>query len=231
MRKKTYITVIVLLLTLNAFSQDNLWYEKNFSAYKTFFYNEYGIDYTIPPKVKDLDKFYVLWKVRKEDSKHSGNMHGPIFLSKDKECILAYPANLNHKLNDDHRIISQISIITAEIKTSLGLYYHHGSSLNNDTTKLDIYDYVTIIAGKMAREMFNADSIFIYDLPNADSVYFFDESLENMRKEKYPYCSGMLIYKNNRPTMNIKFFFSEKGYIKRSQYFEMLSKHIWYVDK
>jgi hypothetical protein len=63
------------------------------------------------------------------------------------------------------------------------LYYSYGHPLNNDSAKFDFNEYVTTVAGKKAREMFNADSIYIYDIPGADSVYFFDQSLEIMRKK------------------------------------------------
>lgn len=235
--KKVYLFTVAFFLSLHVFSQEKLWYEKNISAHKSYFENKYGIIYTIPTTLKDLDKFYVMWKVRNDPAKHQGNMYGPIFLSKDKECIVAYPAQplfVSKKENDRLGVIKSNYLhaqITGEIKTALGLYYHYGSSLNNDTAKFDFNDYVTIITGKKPREMFNADSIFIYDLPNADSVYFFDESLEKMRKERYPYCTGMFIFKNGRTTMDIKFFFTKKGEKNKNQYFEMLNKHIWYDDK
>jgi hypothetical protein len=235
---KLYIFITVLLLSLNVFSQENLWYEKNLSAHKSYFENKYGITYTIPTKLKELDKYYLMWKVRNDPAKHSGYMYGPIFLSKDKECIIAFPAQLTNSTTENHtkngeKVLSLYprTEITGEIKTALGLYYSYAHPLNNDTAKFNFYDYVTIVIGKKPREMFNADSIFIYDLPNADSVYFFDESLEKMRKEKYPYCSGMFICKNGRATMNIKIFFTKKGEKKKSQYIEMLNKHIWYDDK
>ncbi|MDZ7632902.1 MAG: hypothetical protein U5L72_00060 [Bacteroidales bacterium] len=65
-----------------------------------------------------------------------------------------------------------------EIKTALGLYYRHGHPSNNDSVIIDTDDYVTVISGKKAHEMFNADTIYIYDIPSADSVYFLDSSLE-----------------------------------------------------
>lgn len=237
-KKEIYLAIVSLLLSLNVFSQENLWYEKNLSAHKHYFKNEFGITYTIPEKLKNIDKYYVMWKVRKDPAKHSGNMYGPIFLSKDKECIVAFPAQLTNFSAENHTKREEKVLpfyprteITGEIKTALGLYYSYGHPLNNDTVKIKFYDYVTIILGKKPRDMFNADSIFIYDLPNADSVYFFDESLEKIRGKKYPHCAGMFIYKNARATMNVKFFFTVKGEKKKNQYIEMLNKHIWYDDK
>ncbi|WP_244262917.1 hypothetical protein [Tannerella forsythia] len=123
------------------------------------------------------------------------------------------------------------SQILNEIRTSLGLFNSPFNLLNKDAVRINFDDYVTIIAGKHARDMFNADSVYLYDLPHADSVYFFDESLEKMRKGKYPYCSGMFIYKRNRATMNVKFFYTEEGKKKQDEYIRLMSKHIWYDER
>jgi hypothetical protein len=237
MKKSIFIIIAGLILSLGAFSQENLYYNKDLPSYKEYVNKEFGINCSIPIYLKNLDKYYVIWKVRENRTKHSGRMYGPIFLSKDKECIVAFPAQPHLVSTKENEISGRNKgnfpriQITGELKTALGLYFHYGSSLNIDTVKFDFNDYVTIIAGKKPREMFNADSIFIYDLPNADSVYFFDESLERMRKEKYPYCTGMFITKNDRATMDIKLFFTKKGEQKKNQYIEMLKKSIWYDDK
>ena len=248
------LLIVICFLSLNIQAQENLWYEKEFSAYSEYLKNQYGIKCFSPKEFREQGLYYVLWKVREDPAKHAGSMYGPIFLSRNKECLLMYSAkphylskkdieraqtfaNIESVLNKDTTIIKPHfsnfgrSQITGEIKTALDLYYHYGSSLNNNTAKFDFNDYVTIIAGKKPNKMFNADSIFVYDLPNADSVYFFDESLEKMRKEKYPYCTGIFICKNGRATMDIKLFFTKKGEKKKSHYIEMLSKSIWYDDK
>ncbi len=237
MKQKIFIIISIVLFSYRAFSQEKLWYERDLLSYKEYIAKEFGINYSTPNSLKNLDKYYVIWKVRENRTKHSGRMYGPIFLSKDKECILAFTAQphivkmaAREKLGIPEDNFSRVQI-SDEIKTALGLYYHYGSPLNKDTVKLDFNRHVTIIAGKKSHEMFNADSIFVYDLPNADSVYFFDESLERMRKEKYPYCTGMFIAKNGRATMDIKFFFTKKGAKKKNQYIEMLKKNIWYDDK
>lgn len=230
---KLSILIIGLFLFLNVFSQENLWYEKDFPAYKNYFFSEFGIEYTMPEEYKNLNKYYIPWKVSKNSEKHIGDMYGPIFISKDRECILAYPGYLSKIEDNKSKYLDQRYPriqITAEIKTALGLYYSYKHPLNNDTAKFNFYDYVTCIMGKKAHEMFNADSIFIYDLPNADSVYFFDESLEKKREKKYPHCTGMFIYKKDRSTINVKFFFTHKGKKKMYKYLGMLNKHIWYDD-
>jgi hypothetical protein len=90
----------------------------------------------------------------------------------------------------------------------------------SDTTRINLNQYVTITAGKRAREMFNADSIFVYDLP-LDKPYL----------EKYPYCTGLVISKKDRATLLFKFFFTAAGRKKEEEYINQLSNHVWYDDK
>ena len=237
MKQQIFIIIFIVLFSNRAFSQENLLYNRDISSYKEYINNEFGINCSIPNSFKDLDKYYVIWKASENQTKHSGSLYGPIFLSKDKECIVAFTAQPHIVKIKDRKSLGLPQInhprnqIVNEIKTALGLYYHYGSPLNKDTVTFNFNAHVTVISGKKPYEMFNADSIFIYDLPNADSVYFFDESLEKMRKEKYPYCTGIFICKNGRATMDIKLFFTKKGEKKKNQYIEMLYKSIWYDDK
>jgi hypothetical protein len=252
---KMKLLIVFCFLSLNIRAQEKLLYEKEFSAYSEYLNNQHGIKCLFPKEFSEQGKYYVLWKVRADPAKHIGSMYGPVFFSQNEDCLLLYAgkphyvnkkdianafANIESVLNRDTSAIEPNirmredfprSQISGEIKTALGLYYHPHSPLNRESSKFNFNDFVTIISGKKAKEMFNADSIFIYDLPNADSVYFFDESLEKMRKEKYPYCTGMFLSKKGRATMEVKFFFTKNGVKKKNQYIEMLNKHIWYDEK
>ena len=235
---RLYVFILIIVVSSNLFSQENLVYEKNFSAYQGYFTEKFGIICTIPKAFEDLNQYYVMWKVRNEPSKHTGSMYGPIFLSTGKECIIAYPALLSYFSVESKDNIKRMKLpfyprsqILNEIRTSLGLFNSPFNLLNKDAVRINFDDYVTIIAGKHARDMFNADSVYLYDLPHADSVYFFDESLEKMRKGKYPYCSGMFTYKRNRATMDVKFFFTEEGKKKQDEYIRLMGKHIWYDER
>ncbi len=227
----------ILFAPWNLSAQENLWYKKELPAYTEYLANDFGIIFNPISNFTNLDKFYVLWSASKEPEKGAGSIYGPIFLSNNKDCMIMYNAQPNYVSKKEKERRGMVnrnfhrSQITGEIRSALGLYFGHGNPLNKNNVETRFNDYVTIIAGKKPYEMFNADSIFIYDLPNADSVYFFDESLERIRKEKYPYCTGMFITKNDRATMDIKLFFTKKGEKKKNQYVEMLYKSIWYNDK
>ena len=253
---KLTLVIVTISFSLNLFAQEKLFYQRNLPDYTEYLLKEYGIICGHPERFTDLDKYYVLWKVREEKDKHTGGLYGPVFQSKDKGCLVIYTALPHYVSRKDAEIFKKTAMIerilnkdtstseslvspkqtyprsqiSAEIKTALGLYYRHRHPSNNDSVKFDLNDYVTIITGHKPREMFNADSIFIYDLPSADSVYFPDSSLEKMRKRKYPYCTGVFISKDGRATMYFKFFFTKRSKKKEEKYINMLSNQIWYDE-
>ena len=253
---KLTLVIVAFSFSLSLFAQEKLFYQRNLPDYTEYLSKEYGIICGIPERFTDLHKYYVIWKVREEKDKHTGGLYGPVFQSRDKGCLLIYTA-LPHYVSEEaaevfkttamiERILNNDTStsapivspyrsfprgqISAEIKTALGLYYRPGHPSNNNSVKFDLNDYVTIIAGDKPREMFNADSIFIYDLPSADYVYFPDSSLEKMRKRKYPYCTGVFISKDGRATMYFKFFFTKRSKKKEEKYINMLDKQVWYDE-
>ena len=244
-------------LSINLSAQENDWYERNLSAYTEFLKTGFGIEVKAPDGFMDLNQYYVLWAARFHRSGGTGSIYGPMFMSPEEDCIITYSAHPMYftkedierakicflmervgnrdtttsepKFEDNNSMYPRAQI-TAELRNALGLFISPVSR-NDDTTRINFDDYVTIISGKRARDMFNADSVYLYDLPHADSVYFTEESLEKMRKGKYPYCSSMFIYKRNRATMDVKFFFTEEGKKKQNEYIRLMGKHIWYDER
>jgi hypothetical protein len=236
-RYKLILPLLLLSCALNLLAQENPIYEENFPAYIDYFSKEFGIDCKIPEGFTSMEKYFVMWKVRENNNKHTGNMYGPLFLSKDENCLIMFPSIPNDVSKDNIKFKNENSMplnpwsqINAEINTALGLYYYHGSPLNSNTTKLDFNDYVTVLSGKKVREMFNADTLYFYDIPGADSVFFIDESIEKLRKRKYPNCTGFVIYKLDIAILDFKFLFTEKGEKNKEKYFNMLNKHIWFDE-
>ncbi|WP_154662129.1 hypothetical protein [Siansivirga zeaxanthinifaciens] len=233
------ITITILLVSLNAFSQENLPYDENLHSYKQYFRDNYGVTISFPDKLKDLDIYFIPWRVRNDREKCTGLLYGPIFLSKDKNCMIAFPFEFisffkgleeNKKIPLNTFYFDPKEQIAAEIETSLGLYYCIGDSRNKDIDNVELYNYVNFVFGKQAKEKYNADSFAIYDLPNANKTYFLDESLEKLHK-KYPYCTSLFIQKDIRNSyLSIKFFFTEKGFKKKEKYIKMLDKHIWFDE-
>ena len=233
-----WVTIILLFFGVNASAQSSPYYEENLTSYKQYFKENYGVEISFPKKLKDLDKYSKVWKVRQEKEKISGSFYGPFFLTKDKNCMIAFPStffSLNSGKKNNTKSYNTFYFdfkgqATAEIETSLGLYYSPGDSRNKDINKVELYNYVNFIFGMRAKEKYNADSYSVSNLPDSYKTYFVDESLEKLRKKKYPYCTSLFIQKDERAVLDIKFFFTRKGFKKKEKYIKMLDKHIWFDE-
>ncbi len=229
------LLVLIVLCYKNLSAQDNLLYEQTFDGYSDYLLKDFDISCAMPPHFINMEKYFQTCKIRKDTDKHTGSMYGPFLLSANKECLIMYPAILHHdsKTNPDFekgmgRPFYPRSQIEAELKTAMGLYYSPHHPLNKETNDFNFDEYVAVVSGKKARRMFNADSIYTYSIPVADSVYFFDQTLDKLHKSRYPYCLGVFLYKANRTSMGFKLFFTEKGKMKEAKYVKLLSKNIWY---
>lgn len=228
MKKLLFSFIIVFSICDCLPGQEKLLYEETMKGYTAYVLKEFNMVCKMPEKFINLDQYNVMLKIRKDKDKHVGNLYGPVFLSSDSDCIAMYCALPHRSLEQFASPVYPRSQITAEIKTALGLYYSFGHSLNKDSSKFDFNEYVTTVAVKKARKMFNADSVYIYDIPGADSVYFLNGPLKKMREHKYPYCTGVFISKNDRAAMDVKLFFTEKGKKNKEKYINQLRKRIWY---
>jgi hypothetical protein len=227
--KKLLFSFIIMFSTWGCLlGQEKLLYEKTMNGYTGYVLKEFNMVCKMPDKFINLDKYNVILKIRKDKDKHVANMYGPVFLSRDSDCIAMYCA-LPHRSSEQFASpVYPRSQITAEIKTALGLFYFYNHPLNKNSSPFDFNKHVTTVADKKARKMFNADSVYIYDIPGADSVYFLNRPLEKMREHKYPYCTGVFISKNDRAAMDVKLFFTEKGKKNKEKYINLLKKRIWY---
>ena len=158
------------------YAQQNLWYEKNWAAYTNYVSTTFGISTSMPEQFVDLDQYYLMRPVRKNRS--VGSMYGPVFQTKDKECIVMYPTLPEYTSKEDEETYKKTALInrrlagdtstveprvatnstyprnqiTAEVKAASGLFDNSGKPLN-DSVRFDFNDHVTIIAGKKAKEM------------------------------------------------------------------------------
>jgi hypothetical protein len=107
--------------------------------------------------------------------------------------------------------------IISELKAATDGYDDTPGKHSKDSIAIDFDKYVTIVSRKKAREMFNADSVYFYEIP-----------LEEPYQKKYTYCTGMVLYKHERATMVFKCFFTTDGKTKEQEYINRLSKQVWY---
>ena len=242
---KYIVLIVTISLATNLYAQKNWYYKYNLNSYKEFFKDTLGINIVFPKKFNSLDVYSVGFKVSKDPKKDTGSAYGTFFLSKDKNCIIAFPFCLfgfTSTIPKEKKttVINTFSFtpknqVTSEIKTVLDIYYHPFWS-ENDTNKnvsFDLYKYADFIFGRQAREKYNADAYSISDLANTGKFKFFGlqgQSLEKLSQiDKYPYCTSLFIQRDER-VIDIKFFFTKKGFKKKEKYIKMLDKHIWFDE-
>ena len=199
---------------------DTFPYKKDFLSYQNYLKEQYGISIAPVDQYKDLKRYYILWATKdtppQKYSHYSVNdWLGPVCQSKDKNCMLMFSA-------DPFAHTNPRNTIEEEISNQIGVIY--------ETMHCDYNDCLTLISGEKAQELFNADSVYVYDLPKGSAVKIWDIPLDRIRRNKYPYCSGIYIYKKNRAVMGAKLFFTEEGKKKQNEYIEALSHSIWYDE-
>lgn len=238
MRKLIFTSLYIFALSNCLIAQRSLLYQKKFVDYSSYIFDKYSVRCSLPANFVDLNKYYELWVVQKNT--HAGFFYGPILQSKDKECILMYPYNLIIVKNDNNEpeksdsitpIIFNLNksiktegllLIESQIKFELGAAYgwlNKGGFQVIDSLDYDINKYVTIITGSKPKEMFNADKVFIYNLP-----------LKEPYLEKYNFCTGIILNKENRASVIIKMFFNQRGKKNEYFYFNQLYKAFWFEE-
>lgn len=240
------VVVVVFLCSSHLHAQNNKNPYDDLPSYNHYLLNEYDITSNAPSSFIDLNQFFVMRRVQKD--RETGSIYGPIFQTRDKECLVMYPALPQYVSERDMEGIKMTAVInralkgdtslaepevktpqyynnvfpraqvTAEVKAASGLYDHDGKPLQ-DSVRFNFNDHVTIIAGRKAKEMFNADSIYIYDLP-----------LQEPYQDKYTHRTGVVLAKDDRATMVFKFFFTPEGKKEEEKYIDMLSQHVWYNE-
>ncbi|WP_147676345.1 hypothetical protein [Algibacter pacificus] len=242
---KSFVFIVTILLAINLYAQKNWPYKNNLYSYKTYFKDSLGINIIIPKKIKSLDVYKVGFKVSKDSKKPTGSAFGTIFLSKDKNCMIAFPLLLfgfTSKIPKENKTtaINTFSFrpknqVINEIKTVLDIYYHPfwSKNDNNKNVSFDLYKYADFIFGRQAREKYNADAYSISDIPNIDKSEFFGLQGQSLQKlpqiDKYPHCTSLFIQRDER-VLEVKFFFTEKGFKKKEKYIKMLDKQIWFDE-
>lgn len=218
-------------------------YDRTLVGYSSYLYTNYGITTEFSDAFTDLNQYFVIMPIKEYDAgfsgPQSGFIYGPMFQSEDKECVIMYPAlmmyvskedielgkkmaKLNRQLKGDTSPIPSPhpspndplsrNHVISEIKAAIGMQ-------DSDSVSFDFNEHVTIIAGKQVRDMFNADSVYIYDL-----------KVERPYHGKYTYRTGVVISKKNRATMVLKLFFTPEGKKNEEEYLRALSKRIWYEE-
>ena len=170
--------------------------------------------------------------------------NSPVLRSEDGECMLMYGSdplfvsdemakfhaeskNLTRKvqgpqapdaidpaINNDN---AHRNLMSNELGTVYGYCDEIARPLPGKPFPLD--EYIEILPQKTARKWFNADSVFVYDLP-VDDPY----------EGKYNRCTGVVITKKGRTGFALKLYLTDEGKKNEKRYLQSLRKTIWYRD-
>ena len=144
---------------------------------------------------------------------------GTVLQSDDKQCEVMY-----ERIFD-----TQFFVSSAPVETFRGFYYeldlkHRNYMMNVLTARLGrpdvrFEDYVTVISGREARQRFNADSIFVFEVP-----------IEPLQwdGEVYTHCIHQVLTRKDRAYMGFVWLFTDEGYKRRQEYMDTLEGNVAY---
>lgn len=199
-----YTFVFFSFVALQTFAQQTSF--KFFSRYAS---KVYDVKYKKPKGFIDLD-------IKTVEALYLGetntvSLHSSVFRSRDNNCIVMYPYAFFFNLYNFS--FSTKATINSEIERMLGLVDDDVQRKND----IDFNKYVKVLTDKDARKYFNADSVFVADMP-----------IREPYKEIYKYCIGLYVCKRDRPKLFFKIFLTEKGKEEEDKYLKKLYKRVWY---
>ena len=84
---------------------------------------------------------------------------------------------------------------------------------------IDFDDYVTVTSGREARRRFNADSVFVFEVPIEP---------QHWDGEDYTHCISMYLSRRDRAYMGFVWLFTDEGYKRRQEYMDALEGNVAY---
>ncbi|NMB37536.1 MAG: hypothetical protein GX993_05825 [Bacteroidales bacterium] len=216
----------MLLCTSPALAQKML-YAKNTASYIEFIEKESELLFQPAANWVDLDLFYVTGAITKEGSYNGpGRLSGPIFKADpDADCLILMDAIPLKNVS------SPRYSIYLELRAAKGLFYGARHPKNQNDVPLDFHEYVTVLAGHTAREMFNADTLFFYDMPNIQPYYFHDEKVRDMLPNEYTHSTNLTIMQVDGAVMRIKLLFTEEGWQERDRRLREVENSIRFKER
>ena len=183
----------------------------------------YSIDCKLPKDFIDLKTNAIFHSYDKNAdflARVLGMSYCPVIQSLDEHCmVMYYPSYLLKKHLDLGKLISG-----KEKNRNI----QHRNQMNSNLKVIagsDVYKfdkYVTIWSQDRSRSIFNADSVFTFNIPVPSKQPY---------KEIYTKSMAMYITKYDRAYIAIIWFFTKNGYKNRQKYIDAFCKTIWYKDE
>jgi hypothetical protein len=227
--KKIYAVFILLFITNSLYSQEyNPNDDQRFASYADFVSKTWNITCKMLEGFKDMQT-KATRVLTGERGRGTDMPYCPLIQSNNEDCILMYPFTAilfgsmdifrDFDTANWYKIWPQGQII-GEIETVLGLERERPCCCQSGDPLIVFDDYVTTLTGKEAKDLFNVDKVYFYDLP-----------VKHAYREKYTHYLGIVLSKKNRPDMFLKLCFTENGVKEKAQYVKMLKGKIWYEEK
>lgn len=237
--KITITLLTTALLSSSLFGQKKQ--SDSFDAHAKYYADAFDVEWTLPEGMVDLDtrEFITVRQgyrlvnsavpvLRSQDGKFVLMYNSdPLFVSDEMAKFYEESKALTRKVqgpqapdaigparnNDNaHRLR-----ISSELGTVYGYCDELARPLPGKTFPFD--EYVSVLPEKTARKWFNADSVFVYDLP-------VDDPFQSI----YNHCTGVVITRKDKTSFVLKLYFTDKGKKNEKRYFRSLRKTIWYRD-
>lgn len=191
--------------------------------------DEYHIKRNVPQGFRFIHAWKTLifdtcWEKRRDlggiwvKSRHKVAAVGALLQSDDRQCEVIYHYIIEGQF---HGARNPVSYRGAYMEQRWGhrdviLGYLMAQLGRSD---IDFDDYVIVTSGREARRRFNADSVFVFEVPIKP---------QHWDGEVYTHCVSMYLSRKNRAYLGFVWLFTDEGYKRRQHYMDALEGNVAY---
>lgn len=218
-------TIILLLIILHSLSTSISAQNADFKTYRDECLKSFDITIKKPKRFNVIDKMIAF---RVNEKKNIGFFYRLALESNTKDCLILFPYFCTVK---HHDIIAK-NMVYGELKAAFNLcpdedmkmklvdgkFVIQGTLNLISNDKSDFDKYIELITGDKTKSYFNADTVFIYNIPLIEPYMSI-----------YNECIGANAIKKGHPSAIMKIFFT-KECNKKEEYMKQFFKSIHYSD-
>lgn len=202
MKTKTLLKPLLLLLCSAAVGTASAQVRPTFPAYSAYVSQVYDVKWESPKGFTEDNDVLRPGHWRPNGQKGTADLlYNFIFCSSDSNCLMMYPEMIPF-------MADQFLNIKWMILHDCGMASYDEAEFNSQ---------VKTLMDSEANTQLNADTIYIGVIP-----------LDKPYQDKYPYCTGVYVCKQDRPHFFFKCFFTEEGKRNEAVYLSKLFKAIKY---